>query len=131
MRRPNVHLVVDAAALVAFVMLTSTGVLLRQLLPPGSGHRTTLWQLDRHDWGEIHFWISMAFFAFLSIHVLLHRHWIVSVVRGRPREGSALRVIVGLVGLAALLAAAFAPFFADVERAPAGERHRAGSSTTR
>ncbi len=116
MKRPTVNLSVDAAAFAAFVLLTSTGVLLRYVLPPGSGHRTILWGLDRHDWGQIHFWISMAFLACLAIHLVLHRRWIASMTRGRPREGSALRVALGIVGLLALLAAAAAPFFAEVEQ---------------
>lgn len=124
MKRPTLNLAVDAAAFATFVLLTSTGVLLRYVLPPGSGRHTTIWGLDRHDWGQIHFWISMAFLAFLAVHLLVHRRWIVSVVRGRPREGSGLRVALGVVGLVAVLAAAAAPFLAEVEQAPRGGRHR-------
>ena len=127
MKRPTVNLSVDAAAFAAFVLLTSTGVLLRYVLPPGSGHRTLLWGLDRHDWGQIHFWISMAFLAVLAIHLVLHRRWIASVTRGRPREGSALRVALGIVGLLAVLAAAAAPFFAEVEQEQRRGRQRTGS----
>jgi hypothetical protein len=52
----------------------------------------------------------------------VHRRWIAAAVCGRPREGSGLRVALGVVGLLAVLAAAAAPFFADVERAPRGGR---------
>ncbi len=127
MKRPTINLSVDAAAFAAFVLLTSTGVLLRYVLPPGSGHRTILWGLDRHDWGQIHFWISMAFLACLAIHLVLHRRWIVSVTRGRPREGSALRVALGIIGLLAVLAAAAAPFFAEVEHEQRRGRQSQGS----
>jgi hypothetical protein len=123
-KRPTLNLAVDAAAFATFVLLTSTGVLLRYVLPPGSGRHTTIWGLDRHDWGQIHFWISMAFLACLAVHLLVHRRWIVSVIRGRPREGSGLRVALGVVGLVAVLAAAAAPFLAEVEQGPRGGRHR-------
>jgi hypothetical protein len=125
-KRPALNLAVDAAAFVAFVLLTSTGVLLRYVLPPGSGRRSALWGLGRHEWGEIHFWISAAFLGALAIHILVHRRWIVSVVRGRPREGSGVRVALGLVGLLALLAAAAAPFFAEVENLPRGAGEHRG-----
>ncbi len=127
MKRPTINLSVDAAAFAAFVLLTSTGVLLRYVLPPGSGHRTILWGLDRHDWGQIHFWISMAFLVCLAIHLVLHRRWIASVIRGRPREGSALRVALGIIGLLAVLAAAAAPFFAEVEHEQRRGRQSQGS----
>lgn len=125
MRKPAVNALVDVAAFAGFVLLTSTGVLLRYVLPPGSGHRTTIWGFDRHDWGELHFWISIAFLSVLAIHLLVHRRWIATVLRGQPREGSALRVALGVVGLLAILAAAAAPFFAEVEQGPARGRHHA------
>jgi hypothetical protein len=128
-KRPNLNLAVDAAALAGFVLLTSTGVLLRYVLPPGSGRRTTIWGLDRHAWGEIHFCIAMAFLSCLAVHLVVHRRWIASVIRGRPREGSALRVALGIVGLLAVLAAAAAPFFAEVEREPRGGRHHRSHPT--
>src|SRR4051794_18528135 len=61
MNRTTLNFVVDTAAFVGFVLLTTTGVLMHYLLPPGSGHRTTIWGLDRHDWGQVHFWISAVF----------------------------------------------------------------------
>ena len=124
MKKPAFHLILDTAAFAAFVLLTSTGVLMRYVLPPGSGRRTTIWDLSRHDWGEIHFWISMVFLGLLAVHLLVHRRWIATVIQGRPREGSGLRIALGVVGLLAILAAAAAPFLADVERAPAGGEHR-------
>lgn len=113
MRRPTWNLLVDATAFVAFVFLVSTGVLLRFVLPPRSGH--AVWGLDRHDWGAVHFTIAAAFLAILAVHLLLHARWIVSLVRGRPRQGSGLRVALGLVGLLAVLALAAAPLLAPVE----------------
>lgn len=126
MRQPTVNLVIDSAAFAAFLLLTSTGVLLRYVLPPGSGRRTVIWSLDRHEWGQVHFWISMAFLTCLAVHLVVHRRWILSMIRGRPREGSALRVALGIVGLVAVLAAAAAPFLAEVEQEPRVHRHRPG-----
>jgi len=126
-KRPALNLGIDGVAFAAFVLLTSTGVLLLYVLPPGSGHRTTLWGLDRHAWGQVHFWISMVFLASLALHLLVHRRWIASVVRGRPRQGSGFRVALGVIGLLAVLAAAAAPFLAEVEQQPRGQRHRPGA----
>lgn len=124
MKRPTLNLVVDSVAFAGFVLLTSTGVLLRYVLPPGSGRYTTLWALDRHEWGQIHFWISMVFLACLAVHLFGHRRWIASVIRGRPREGSGVRVALGVIGLLAVLAAAAAPFLAEVDREQPERQHR-------
>jgi hypothetical protein len=115
-RRPSLNFIVDALGFAGFAFMTTTGVLMRYVLPPGSGHYTTVWGLDRHEWGSIHFWVAVVFFAVLALHVWLHWRWIVAVVRGRPREGSGTRVALGVVGLVALLALALAPFVSPVER---------------
>jgi len=116
MRRPTLNLLIDAAAFVGFVFLVSTGVLMRYVLPPGSGRRTAVWGLDRHDWGTLHFWIAAAFLAVLAFHLVLHGKWILSVLRGRPRQGSGGRVALGLVGLLAVLALAAAPLVSPVQQ---------------
>jgi len=120
MKRPNVNFAVDCLGFAGFVLLTATGVLMRYVLPPGSGRSTTIWTLDRHEWGSIHFWIAIAFLAVLAFHLFLHWRWIVALMSGRPREGSGARVALGTVGLAALLALAIAPFLSPVERASGG-----------
>jgi hypothetical protein len=53
MRRPSSYFIVDALAFAAFVFLAAGGVLMRYVLPPGSGHFTTVWGLDRHEWSSI------------------------------------------------------------------------------
>jgi hypothetical protein len=121
MKRSNVNFAVDCLGFAGFVLLAATGVLVRYVLPPGSGRYTTIWSLDRHEWGTIHFWIAIAFLAVLAFHLFLHWRWIATLLSGRPREGSGARVALGTVGLAALLALAIAPFLSPVERT-GGER---------
>jgi hypothetical protein len=116
MRRTGLNLIIDIVAFAGFVFLAATGVLVRYVLPPGSGHHTTLWGMDRHEWGSVHFWIAIGFLGVLALHVVFHWRWIVSVMRGRPREGSGLRLALGLVGVAAVLAVAVAPLATPVDR---------------
>ncbi|MFO7603877.1 MAG: DUF4405 domain-containing protein [Gammaproteobacteria bacterium] len=116
MKRANIHFIVDVLAFVAFALMTSTGVLLHYLLPPGSGRFSSLWDLNRHAWGEIHYWVSVALFVLLVIHLLLNWRWIVGMVRGHRHEGSGYRMALGLVGLLALVSLAMAPLLAPVER---------------
>ncbi|MEJ2529375.1 MAG: DUF4405 domain-containing protein, partial [Gammaproteobacteria bacterium] len=114
MNRSGLNLAIDIVAFAGFVVLSTTGILMRYLLPPGSGHFSTIWGLDRHEWGTIHFWISALFFLILAFLLVLHWRWLVSVVTGRPREGSGLRVGLGIVGLVAVVALAMAPLLTPV-----------------
>jgi len=114
MKRVNLNFIVDIVAFAGFVLLTTTGVLMRYILPPGSGHYSTIWGMDRHEWGGIHFWVSVLFFSILAFHLVLHWRWIVSVVTGRPREGSGFRAGLGIVGLVTVVALASAPLLAPV-----------------
>jgi hypothetical protein len=115
MRKPSLNFLIDGIAFAAFVLLAGTGVLMRYVLPPGSGHFLTLWGLDRHEWGVIHFWIAVAMMAALALHLLLHWRWVVDMIRGRPREGSGVRVALAFVGILGLIGLALSPFFGPVE----------------
>lgn len=116
MKRVNLNFFIDFVAFIGFALMTTTGILMRYLLPPGSGHYSTIWGLDRHDWGGIHFWVSLVFFSVLALHLVLHWRWIISVLTGRPREGSGLRIGLGIVGLVAVLALSIAPLLTPIER---------------
>jgi hypothetical protein len=117
MKRSTLNAAVDATAFGLFAFLATTGVLIRWTLPPGSGRRTTVWGLDRHGWGDLHFWVAAAFLGVLSLHLWLHWRFLASLVRGRAREGSGGRVALGLVALATLAALAAAPLCAPVDTA--------------
>lgn len=115
MKRANLNLIVDVVAFAGFLVLTTTGVLMRYVLPPGSGHYSTIWSLDRHEWGSIHFWISMVFFSILSLHLISHWRWIGSVVTGRSSESSGFRAALGIVGVVTVVALSLSPLLAPVE----------------
>ncbi|OIO70720.1 MAG: hypothetical protein COW19_10865 [Zetaproteobacteria bacterium CG12_big_fil_rev_8_21_14_0_65_55_1124] len=116
MKRTDINFTIDMIAFIGFVVMTITGVLMRYVLPPGSGHYSTIWGLDRHEWGDIHFWISLVFFSLLALHLVLHWRWLVSVVTGKPREGSGFRAGLGIVGLVAVIALALSLFLTPVEK---------------
>lgn len=115
MKRSHLNFVIDITAFAGFIFLTTSGVLLRYLLPPGSGRFATIWGLDRHQWGSVHFWISVFFFAILALHLLLHWRWIVGFISSRATEESGLRLGLGLVGVLTLIAFAAAPLIAPIE----------------
>jgi hypothetical protein len=115
-KRAKLNFAVDTVAFMAFVLLIATGILIRYVLPPGSGHFSELWGMDRHEWGEIHFWIAVTLLGSLVLHLFLHWRWIISMVKGHPSEESGGRMALASVGLVALVGLAVAPFFSPVEQ---------------
>jgi hypothetical protein len=93
---------IDILNLLLFLSLIVTGVVLRYVLPPGSarprgggqgyhGGRPilTLWNMDRHEWGDIHFWLAVAMGIAILIHLIQHRRWIACQFRiGRSPSAS-------------------------------------------
>lgn len=116
MKRTKLNFIIDVVAFVGFIVLTTTGVLMRYVLPPGSGRYSTIWSLDRHEWGDIHFWISFVFFLILALHLVFHWRWIVNVLKGRPRDESGFKVGLGIVGLITVIALSVSPLLTPVER---------------
>lgn len=116
MKSVHVNAIIDAVAMVGFMGLASTGLILRYQLPPGSGGMVgrglgkgsmnrpleLLWGLTRHEWGDYHYWIALGLLAVLSLHLFLHWNWIVGVVRGKHSEASGRRLLLGLFAFVAV-----------------------------
>jgi hypothetical protein len=87
---------IDILNFVLFLSVIITGVIIKYILPPGSarpqgggrgfhGGRPilTLWDMDRHQWGDIHFWLAIVLCLALLIHLIQHRRWIVYQFRSK------------------------------------------------
>jgi hypothetical protein len=147
MKRSTWVSLVDAVAFVAFVFLVGTGVLLKFVLPPGSGRVlghggggrgggrpvALVWDMTRHEWGEIHFWLSVLFLVVVALHLLIHWRWILVSFKGRHPQESRLLAGLGLVAVVGILAVAVAPLLSpkktvsrrELQQERAGEQPRA------
>jgi hypothetical protein len=77
MKRNTLNLAVDLLTPVSLLSVLLTGLTLKFVLPPGSPRaRWTLLELTRHQWGEVHFWTTVALGALLLVHVVLHWQWL-------------------------------------------------------
>ena len=83
MNRTIANIIIDSVAAFLFLGMIATGYLLRFPLPPGSNKTLSLWGFTRHQWGDIHFWISLGLLVVLVIHLVLHWNWIVTVIGKR------------------------------------------------
>jgi hypothetical protein len=112
MNRTLVNIIIDLVATQLFLGMIATGYLLRFPLPPGSNKTLTLWGLSRHQWGDIHFWISLGLLAVLMIHLALHWNWIVTVIGKRchlikTSQPSLVRSAIWTIGVFIALCFAF------------------------
>lgn len=132
MKRATLNLLIDVVSFAILASMIATGLLVRFVLPPGSrgGRGLSLWNLDRHDWGDIHFWLAASLIGVLLIHLALHWSWVCQVARiafGAPRaiprsNVEMRRTVVGVsvvAGLAVLIGAFL--FFASANVSHAGD----------
>lgn len=118
MKRSSLNLFIDVLAFIGLILLLGSGLLIRYILPPGSGKSLAIWSLTRHEWGEVHFWIAAFLIAVVTVHLVLHWRWIISVLENKPREGSGMRFAFGVIGLITVLIIVAAPFLSLKEKIP-------------
>jgi hypothetical protein len=91
-----------------FCVLAGTGLLLWLRLPPrrGGPTRPEAFGLGRHEWGDIHSWLSVVCIGLVVAHLVLHWKWL-RTVAGKQHP---LLLWGGLMaGLAIVLAFLLAP----------------------
>lgn len=97
--------ILNAFLWLVFCAMAGTGLLLAFRLPPGSrgGRGLTAMGWDRHDWGDVHTWLSYAFLCLVAAHLALHWRWLWQVAAKRRSwplligVGAGLAMIVWLV----------------------------------
>ncbi len=83
---------IDLLGAILLAALAITGGILRWHLPPGSGHAEhgqgpkLLLGMNRHGWGDVHFWLSIGFLIVMFVHLYQHRAWITA--RLAPASGA-------------------------------------------
>lgn len=122
MKRSSWMLLIDAVAFVSFLFLIATGLLIRYVLPAGSGQIegygagwraaarpvSLVWGLSRHEWGTIHFVVSVVFLVVIAAHLFIHWRGIAAGIRGKGCRESRLQAAIGVGALVGLLALAIA-----------------------
>jgi hypothetical protein len=102
------NFVIDLVTAGVMLAMISTGLLVRFVLPPGTGGRLNVWGWGRHDWGDLHFWLAASLGALLVLHVALHWTWVCGtahrmLMRGTGRTDRWQRNLSGAVFLAAVV----------------------------
>lgn len=87
-----------------FCLMSGTGLMLAYRLPHGrGGGRREILGWNRHEWGDIHLYISYLFIALIIIHLILHRQWLVKIAAKAGGWQLVAGILAGLVVIAFLL----------------------------
>lgn len=87
----------------SFCVVVGTGLLL-EFRVCGHGLRALGW--SRHQWGDIHTWVSYLFIALVMTHLLINWQWLIKVAA----SGYLWRIVLGLIaGLGFIAAFLFFP----------------------
>ena len=122
MKHSKIIKIIDFLSFAALTLMISTGTLLKYTLPPRSGG-DEVWSLTRHDWGNIHFYFSIAFLLLMTAHLLTHIKFIKSVITGKASTEKNYRVAIGILGVIALILLAFAPVASPVTDVHRGQQY--------
>jgi len=86
----RVNFWLGALMLVDMLFLSLIALIMKYILPPGSGgrhggwgggERLTFLGLGRHDWGDVHWIMALILLSMLVAHLLLHWKWIVYQIK--------------------------------------------------
>ncbi|HPF37938.1 MAG TPA: DUF4405 domain-containing protein [Phycisphaerae bacterium] len=97
MRRSTLNFVVDFVAFLVMLGMIATGLVVRYALPPGTGGRLAIWEMGRHDWGDLHYYLAIALLVLLLLHLALHWAW-TCVIADKLLSAVGLRVTSGATG---------------------------------
>ncbi|MCU4175644.1 DUF4405 domain-containing protein [Carboxylicivirga sp. N1Y90] len=100
MKKSTINYFIDALLLLCLCAITGIGILIKYTLPPGrskwaefgSNHNMLWLNMDRHQWGQIHFIISMVLIALLVFHIALHWSFVTNVTK-RLIKSSSIKIV--------------------------------------
>jgi len=85
----KINLIIDIVAFAAFLMSSSTGVVLWRVFPTGGRFRgggfltgeNIFLGLLHHQWNTLHIYASLIFLALILTHLIFHWAWIKNMPR--------------------------------------------------
>ena len=81
------NLFVDIILFLHLAGISGIGFLIKYVLPSGhaishkgvQAHASQVWEMGRHEWGDIHWILGILFLIFLLVHIILHWKMIVTI----------------------------------------------------
>lgn len=128
--KTNLNLLIDAIMLILLMSIAGLGFLIKYILVPGY-KRNVLYKgdvelyfmgLTRHEWGNIHLWLSFVFLFLIILHIILHWEMITCIFKQMIKSKTSRAVIAFFTGFAAIFFA-LASFFVKPEVVPFQAKH--------
>ena len=113
MKQSDFTKIIDLLSFITLVLMISTGALLEFTLPVRSG-TSSVWGMTRHEWGDLHSYISLSFLVLIATHLFVHFKFIKSALTGKATREQNYRIAIGVVSLVTLIALAIAPVVSPV-----------------
>lgn len=87
MKRSYVNLIIDIVLLLLFVAVSGIGILMKYIMPSNysvrhegaTSYASDVLGMNRHEWGYIHWILSLLLLLFILIHIILHWKMIVNI----------------------------------------------------
>jgi len=107
MKESDWRYLVDALLFVCLIGMAFIGVLLGLVIsegPVSSGGSKYFLGLHRHQWGNIHAYLSIAFIILMALHIILSWKWIMSKTRQIFKRGATpVLILIAALPLGLLL----------------------------
>ena len=87
MKRSNLNLIIDILLLLLFAAVSGIGILMKYIMPSNfsirhegaTSYASDVLGMNRHEWGYIHWILSLLLLLFILIHIILHWKMIVNI----------------------------------------------------
>ncbi len=117
MRKNRLNFIIDVIMLLVMVVILSIGLLVKYMLPTGQekwelygeNREFLFMNLDRHQWGEIHYLLGIVLIALLILHILLHWKQIVCIYT-QWIKAKVLRILLAWAFLVIMVLIVLIPF---------------------
>jgi len=125
-RRTILPRVLNLLLWLSFCAMSGTGLLLAFRLLPGSqgGRGLTALGWDRHEWGDLHTWISYVFIAAILVHLALHWRWLWQIAARKRSWPMWLGIGSGLLLMLLLIFQPIQKDASDSDRPRWGRQHQ-------
>lgn len=87
MKRSYLNLIIDILLLLLLAAVSGIGILMKYIMPSNysvkregaTSYASDVLGMNRHEWGYIHWILSLVLLALVLIHIILHWKMIVSI----------------------------------------------------
>ena len=117
MNKTKLNLIIDICLLIVMAGISGIGFLVKYIMPCGHAVRhggakmyaSHLCGMDRHGWGDIHWYLGIILIVLLVLHIVFHWKMVTSMFKHLiPNEGT--RNVVVAILLLIVLVCMIGPF---------------------